>query len=126
MTKDEPVSLWDIPGVGKLVSGIKTELMHVSPNDVVVHVAFPPGTSKERSAQFATALRREFPPKVRMAFTTPGVKLHVHRAREINLTIANCEMSKKDAQDRVERILEEEADIVNISFTNITWSKDSD
>lgn len=123
MSKDEPTNLWDIPGVGKLVAGIKTELMHVSPNDVVVHVSFPPGTSKERSAQFATALRREFPAKVRMAFTTPGVKLHVHRAREVNLTIANCDLSMEEAVERIEQVLQGRADIINISLTNIKWRK---
>lgn len=118
---DEQKTLWDIPGIGKLVAGIKTELMHVGTNDTVVHVQFPPGTPKERSAQFAQALRREFPPRVRMAFTTPGVQLHVSRPKEINLTIANCEMTKKDVVDRVTQILKEEADSVTIKIEGIKW-----
>jgi hypothetical protein len=120
---DEQTSVWDIPGVGKLVAGIKTELMRVSPNDTVVHVQFPPGTPKDRSAQFAEALRKEFPPRVRMAFTTPGVKLNVMRAKEVNLTIKNCTLSMRDAVDRITQILEEKADVVNISLEGITWRK---
>jgi len=114
---------WEVPGVGKLVVGIKTELMRVSSNDVVVHVQFPPGTPKERQVEFAKALRKEFPPRVRMAFTSPGVKLNVSRPKVINLTIANSELTMVDAMQRIEQVLHEEADTITISLTNITWRK---
>jgi len=123
MSDDEAKTIWDIPGVGKMVAGIKTDLMRVSPNETVVHVQFPPGTSKDRSAQFAEGLRREFPPKVRMAFTTPGVKLNVIRAKEVNLIVRNCTLTMQEAVDRVTQILEEKADVVNITLEGITWRK---
>jgi hypothetical protein len=123
MSDDEAKTIWDIPGVGKMVAGIKTELMRVSPNETVVHVQFPPGTPKDRSAQFAAALRREFPPKVRMAFTTPGVHLNVMRAREVNLIVKNTELSMQEAVDRIAQVLEDEADVVNITLEGVKWKK---
>lgn len=115
--------IWDIPGVGKLVAGIKTELMRVSPNETVVHVQFPPGTPRERAAQFAEGLRREFPPKVRMAFTTPGVQLNVLRAKEVNLIIKNCEMTRQEVDTKITQILDQQADITRIEIENIKWKK---
>ena len=123
MSEEEVKTIWDIPGVGKMVAGIKTELMRVSPNETVVHVQFPPGTPKDRSAQFAAALRREFPPKVRMAFTTPGVHLNVMRAREVNLIVKNTELSMQEAVDRIAQVLEDEADVVNITLEGAKWKK---
>lgn len=123
MADEEKKTIWDIPGVGQLVAGIKTELMKVSPNDVVVHVQFPAGTSHDRSAAFAQAMRREFPPRVRMCFTTPGVKINVSRPKEINLVLQNCELSKDDVHGYVAKVLAEEADTVNITISNIKWKK---
>ena len=122
---DEPKTLWNIPGVGKLVAGIKTELMRCNPNETVVHVQFPPGTSKERSAQFATALRREFPQKIRMAFTTPGVKLSVHHPKTVNLTLTNIELTQREASKHIAQILREKADNVHITINNVTWKEDT-
>ena len=120
---DERKTVWEIPGVGQLVSGIKTELMHCN-NDTVVHVQFPPGTSKERSSQFATALRKEFPAKVRMAFTTPGVKLNIQRPRNVNLTLTNLELTQSDVLEQISLALDESADNIHITLNNVTWKKD--
>ena len=87
----------------------------------VIHVQFPPGTPKERSTAFAQAMRQEFPPDVRMVFTTPGVKIDVHRPKTINLTISDCEMTVKEITKRIAQLLEEKADILNIRIQNIKW-----
>jgi len=123
MVDEENKTIWDIPGVGQLISGIKTELMKVSSNDVVIHVQFPAGTPHDRSAAFAQAMRKEFPPRVRMCFTTPGVKISVSRPKEVNLTLQNCEMSMADVHDYVDKALAEEADTVNIVISNIKWKR---
>jgi len=121
MAEEEKVT-WDIPGIGKLVSGIKVQLMKLNPNDTVIHVQFPPGTPKDRSAQFAQALRKEFPPKVRMAFTTPGVQLNVHRPKEVALRISSCKMSKQEIHEQIDRVLSQEADKVEIVLSDIEWT----
>jgi len=123
MADDEKKTIWDIPGVGQMVAGIKTELMKVSSNDVVVHIQFPAGTPPQRSSAFAQALRKEFPPRIRMCFTTPGVKISVSRPKEINLTLQNCELSMEDVHGYVDKALAEEADTVNIVISNIKWKK---
>lgn len=122
---DEEKTVWDIPGVGKFVSGLKVQLMKVNLNDTVVHVQFPAGTSKERSAQFAQALRKEFPPRVRMAFTTPGVTLNVSRPREVALRISGCKMSKQEVREQIDKILSEPADKIEIVVSDVEWIDDS-
>ena len=117
MTKEK--TIWDIPDVGKLVAGIKTQLMKCSPNDTVVHVQFPKDVPADRSAKFAERLRKEFPSKVRMAFTTPDVKLNISRPKEINLLIRNCEISKNELNKQILQLLRETADIVNITLDHV-------
>ena len=124
MSKEERKTLWDVPGVGQLIAGLKTELMRCNTADTVVHVQFPPGTPHDRSEQFARALRREFPAKVRMAFTTPGVKLAIHRPRTVNLTLTNMELSHNDVVEHISKILEEKADQVHITLNNVTLKDD--
>jgi hypothetical protein len=118
----EEKTAWDIPGIGKLVSGIKVQLMKVNLNDTVVHVQFPSGTPRERSEQFARALRKEFPPRVRMAFTTPGVKIDVSRPKEVALRISNCRMSREEIHKQIDRALAEPADKVEIVLSDIEWT----
>lgn len=119
---DEEKVAWDIPGVGKLVSGVKVQLMKLNLNDTVVHVQFPPGTPKDRSAQFAQALRKEFPPRVRMAFTTPGVQLTVHRPKEVALRISSCRMSREEVHEQIDKVLAEKADKIEIVLSDIEWT----
>jgi len=114
---------WEIEGIGKLISGIKTEIIKLEGEMPVVHVQFPPGTPKDRSAAFAQAMRHEFPPDVRIIFTTPGVKLEVHRPKTVNLTISDCEITLLEAEKKIEQILKEKSDIINIRMHNVIWKK---
>jgi len=112
---------WNIPEIGKLISGVKTEIIKTEGELPVVHVQFPPGTPKERSSAFAKAMREEFPVNVKIVFTTPGVKIEVHRPKVINLTISDCVVTVEELENNINKILEDQADVVNIRIHNITW-----
>lgn len=120
MTEDTD-TVWGMPGIGNFISGIKHELIEVGGADVVVHVTFPPGTPKDRSAAFAKKLREQFPTSVRMVFTTPGVQLSVHRPKTINLNISDCPMTMGEIKEKIDRILKEKADTINIRLHNISF-----
>ena len=117
-TEDEK---WQDPQFRKVVNGIKTEMLKVSSDEVVVHVKFPQGTPKDKRNEFATRLRQEFPQKVRMAFTTPGIEILVKRPKTIDLKIINCEASIDDIHDRIKQVLASDADHINIHLSNISW-----
>jgi hypothetical protein len=114
---------WELPGVGKLISGIRTEILKIDGDVAVVHVQFPPGTPKDRSAAFAEAIRKEFPKPIRMVFTTPGVKIDVRRPKVINLNISNCVLTHKEAEKKISQVLKEEADTVTINIDKVRWKK---
>jgi hypothetical protein len=112
-------------GLYKIISGLKTEIIKLEGEMPVVHVQFPPGTSKDRSSAFAQAMRQEFPADVKIVFTTPGVKIDVHRPRVVNLTITDCEVTVKDIENRISHLFKEEIDIINIRIHNVKWKKNS-
>ena len=116
------MSDWNVPGITRLLAGVKTEVLRLSGEYPVVHVQIPPGTPRARSEEFAKRVRNELPPEIKIIFTTPGVKIDVKRPKVVNLIVSDCVINKFDLKDRIDDLLSSEADTINIKIHNVEWT----